>query len=72
LNPHIDPSQWPHIKLEAKMTSPPETEDETVPYMQRLFDQPFVLLAAGMIVMFVFYTGWGMVEILGLPASKLP
>lgn len=54
------------------MTSPPDNDSEPVPSMQRLFDQPFVLLAAGLVVMFVFYTGWGMVEILGLPASNLP
>ena len=45
---------------------------EPVPWGQRLLDSPFILLGAGMLVMFVFYTGWGMVEILGLPASRLP
>lgn len=55
------------------MTSSPEqSDDESPPFWQRLFDRPFVLLAAGMFVMFVFYTGWGMVEILGLPTSSLP
>jgi hypothetical protein len=31
-----------------------------------------VLLAAGLLVMFLFYTGWGLVEILTLPESRLP
>ena len=53
-------------------SSPEPGVEETPPFLQRLFDRPFVLLAAGMVVMFLFYTGWGMVEILGLPPSKLP
>jgi len=46
---------------------PPE-----VPLGQRLLDSPFWLLAAGLIVMFVVYTGWGIVEILTLPTATLP
>jgi hypothetical protein len=45
---------------------------ESIPVAQRLFDRPFLLLAAGLLVMFLFYTGWGMWEILTLPAGKLP
>ena len=33
---------------------------------------PSVMLAAGLLVMFLFYTGWGMWEILTLPTGKLP
>jgi hypothetical protein len=54
------------------MSSSEPSDGESPPFWQRLFDRPFVLLAAGMVVMFVFYTGWGMVEILGLPPSELP
>ncbi len=43
-----------------------------VPWQQRVFDQPFLLLAAGLIVMFGFYTIWGLVELLNLPAGTLP
>lgn len=53
-------------------SSPDESDEEALPFFQRLFDRPFLLLAAGMAVMFLFYTGWGMVEILGLPPSQLP
>ncbi|MEO8195385.1 MAG: hypothetical protein ABI689_01550 [Thermoanaerobaculia bacterium] len=45
---------------------------ETIPLGQRLFDRPFLLLAAGLAVMFLFYTGWGLWEIFSLPAGKLP
>lgn len=45
---------------------------DAVPLGQRLFDNVFLLLAAGLLVMFVLYTGWGLWEILSLPDSKLP
>lgn len=43
-----------------------------VPLGQRLFDNIFLLLGAGLFVMFALYTGWGMWEILTLPAAPLP
>lgn len=45
---------------------------ETPPLMQRLMDSPFLLLVAGLLIIFVVYTGWGMVEILTLPKGNLP
>lgn len=42
------------------------------PLGQRLLDRPFLLLVAGLIVMFGFYTVWGLVEVLTLPAATLP
>jgi hypothetical protein len=53
-------------------TSDPPTPPEPVPLMQRLFDNIWLLLAAGLIVMFVVYTGWGMWEILTMPDATLP
>lgn len=49
-----------------------EENGEKVPWGQELLDSPFILLAAGLVVMFVFYTGWGMYEILSLPQATLP
>ncbi len=43
-----------------------------IPAMQRFFDRPFLLLALGMLVILVFYTGWGLYEIMTLPTSTLP
>lgn len=45
---------------------------ERVPLGQRLFDRPFLLLGAGLAVMFVFYTIWGVVEILTMSQGSLP
>ena len=52
---------------------PPGHEDETpVPLMQRLYDSPFLLLIACIVVMFVFFTAWGMIEIMSLEPAPLP
>jgi len=45
---------------------------DRVPLGQRLFDRPFLLLVVGILVMAVFYTGWGLLEILSLTPSPLP
>jgi hypothetical protein len=45
---------------------------EVVPLGQRLFDNVFLLLVAGIVVMVVLFTGWGLWEILTLPPATLP
>ncbi|MDQ8153296.1 MAG: hypothetical protein P3B98_01430 [Gemmatimonadota bacterium] len=52
--------------------SPSRDAPETPPLFQRLFDNMFLLLALGIVVMLVVYTGWGMWEILTMPAGTLP
>lgn len=42
------------------------------PLGQRLFDNPFLLLVVGILVMVVFYTLWGLREVLSLPQAPLP
>ena len=49
-----------------------ERESEQIPWGQRLFDRPIVLLVLGLVTMFCFYTIWGMFEILTLPQGTLP
>ncbi|MCY4398480.1 MAG: hypothetical protein OXE96_03920 [Gemmatimonadetes bacterium] len=57
----------------ASPQSPPSSgEDTPVPRMQRLYDSPFLLLLACIVVMFVFFTGWGMIEIMSLEPAPLP
>jgi hypothetical protein len=48
------------------------TGKEPVPWLQRLFDRPFVLLLLGTVIMFVIYTGWGVIEVMMLPPATLP
>ena len=56
------------------MTQPPETRRDAAapPLAQRLLDNPFLLLVAGIAVMVVFYTAWGLYEILSLKPAPLP
>jgi hypothetical protein len=54
------------------MAKAPSTDDQPIPLGQRLLDRPFLLLVAGLIVMFGFYTLWGLYEILSLPKAPLP
>jgi hypothetical protein len=46
--------------------------ETAVPLGQRLFDNVFFWLVAGLLIMAVVYTGWGLVEILTLPPATLP
>ncbi len=43
-----------------------------VPFLQRLYDRPFLLLALGLAVMLILFTGWGLWEVLTLPEATLP
>ena len=49
-----------------------ERADEPIPLGQKLFDNVFLLLALGLLVMFVVFTGWGLWEIYTLPPATLP
>ncbi|MBW7933185.1 MAG: hypothetical protein H3C62_06125 [Gemmatimonadaceae bacterium] len=52
--------------------SPSRDAPESPPFMQRMFDNVFLLLVLGIVIMMVVYTGWGMWEILTMPAGTLP
>ncbi len=45
---------------------------KSVPLGQRLFERPFLLLIIGLVVMFGFYTIWGVIEVMSLPEAPLP
>lgn len=57
--------------MEEPRNAAPE-EQEPVPLGQRLFERPFLLLVFGILVMFIFFTGWGVWEILSLSPAPLP
>jgi hypothetical protein len=48
----------------------PDPED--LPLGQRLFDNWLLLMIAGLVIMAVIYTGWGMWEIATMPQATLP
>ncbi|MDX1532459.1 MAG: hypothetical protein R3362_13090 [Rhodothermales bacterium] len=47
-------------------------DEERPPLGQRFYDSPFLLLALGVLIMALFFTSWGLVEILTLPPAPLP
>lgn len=49
-----------------------EVDGERVPVGQRLFDNMYLLLVLGVMVMLVVFTAWGLWEIVSMPQGKLP
>ncbi|RZI43298.1 hypothetical protein EGT07_10705 [Herbaspirillum sp. HC18] len=47
-----------------------EGEQERVPIMQQILDNPFLLLFIGVAVPTVFYTVWGIMEVVTIPIAK--
>jgi len=45
-------------------------ENEKVPVMQRVLDNPFLLLFLGVTMPTVFYILWGVMEIVTIPLAK--
>ena len=50
----------------------PETggEEERIPTMQKILDNPFLLLFLGVVMPTVFYLIWGIMEIISIPIAK--
>ncbi len=44
-------------------------EDERVPVMQRILDNPFLLLFLGVTIPAIFYLIWGIIEIAQIPIA---
>lgn len=49
---------------------PSDDETAPVPGMQKLMDNPFVLLILGVFIPMIVYVGWGVLEILMIPVAK--
>ena len=45
-------------------------DNEPVPMMQKLLDNPFLLLFLGVMLPMVVYTVWGVYDILTIPLAK--
>ena len=55
---------------DSENTSPQNNEDEPIPTMQKLLDNPFLLLFLGVVMPTVFYLIWGIMEIISIPIAK--
>jgi len=42
---------------------------EPIPFMQRLLDNPFLLLVLGIAVPALLYTVWGVMEVISIPLA---
>ncbi len=45
-------------------------EEERIPTMQKILDNPFLLLFLGVVIPTVFYLIWGIMEIVSIPIAK--
>lgn len=48
----------------------PVPQVERIPFMQRLLDNPFLLLFLGVVLPAVLYTLWGVMELASVPLAK--
>jgi hypothetical protein len=48
----------------------PVEDEEPLPIMQQLLDNPFLLLFLGVAMPTVLYIVWGVMEIVGIPVGK--
>ena len=48
----------------------PDAEEERVPAMQQVLENPFLLLFLGIVMPTVFYIVWGVMEIVSIPIAK--
>ena len=46
------------------------SEDERIPVMQNILDNPFLLLFLGVVVPTVLYVIWGVLEIVQIPIAQ--
>ena len=53
----------------ADTSSPDPSGQESIPLMQRVLDNPFLLLVLGIAVPAVFYIIWGIIEITQIPIA---
>jgi hypothetical protein len=54
----------------SSQPDPANDENEPIPTMQKLLDNPFLLLFLGVVMPTVFYLIWGIMEIISIPIAK--
>ena len=57
-----------HTEEETVVTTP--SDNDPIPLMQRVLDNPFLLLFLGVAVPAVFYIIWGVMEITQIPIAE--
>ncbi|HSS64423.1 MAG TPA: hypothetical protein VLS27_08305 [Gammaproteobacteria bacterium] len=54
----------------APQPSTPDDDAAKIPFMQRLLDNPFLLLFLGVAIPTVLYVIWGVMEIVSIPIAQ--
>ncbi|HEX9702816.1 MAG TPA: hypothetical protein VGA19_08170 [Rhodospirillales bacterium] len=49
---------------------PAGDDDEPIPFMQQVLDNPFILLFLGVTIPTVFYIIWGVMEVTSIPIAN--
>jgi len=52
------------------MSDQEQEKNEPIPVMQKILDNPFLLLFLGVVMPTVFYILWGIMEIVTIPIAK--
>ena len=47
-----------------------ENDDEQIPTMQKILDNPFILLALGVFTPALLYLIWGIIELISVPIAN--
>ena len=55
---------------DSENTNTSDPGDERIPVLQRVLDNPFLLLFLGVVMPTVFYLIWGIMEIVTIPIAK--
>jgi len=55
---------------DSEDTNVSDPGEERIPTMQKLLDNPFLLLFIGVVMPTVFYLIWGIMEIVTIPIAK--
>ena len=68
---------WPLIHIEVSpghlqgdVMHDAENENEKIPFIQQLLDNPFLLLFLGVMIPMIVYSLWGVIDILTVPMAK--
>ena len=54
----------------ADTSQSPAATQERIPFMQRVLDNPFLLLFLGVTIPTVLYVIWGVMEVASIPLAK--
>ena len=55
---------------DSEHNNAPDPDEERIPTMQKLLDNPFLLLFIGVVMPTVFYLIWGIMEIVTIPIAQ--